>query len=120
MVSKVLVGLHKLIYIEDEIHPTTGYRDGKRCINICSYCGSDVTHRAGVWMPESKKTVCNPIYVTNTSGSEMVVYPHLIESEDLLCKRDEKEFPIVCMNCGKVYSTALAIKTLDIVTILYF
>ncbi len=118
--SKIMIALHHILYTEDETHPTTSFREGKKCVNVCAYCGSDNTIRGGLHMPESKKSYANPIYIGNISGSDFVVYPQGIESIDIFMRRDEKDMPLVCMNCGKVYSSVLVLKTLDINTILYF
>ena len=120
LVSRLLVTLHAIAYKEDEMHYTTKFRAGKRCVNVCSYCGSDNTTKTGVYMPVTRKTVCNPIYINNISGSEFTAYPQVIESEDFLTHRDDTNMPIVCMNCGRAYSSSLVIKTLDIIVVLYY
>lgn len=113
--------LHKLLHKDDEFHPTTGYRAGKRCVNICSYCGSDNTSRdGGVNIPKFEKQIISPIYISNIFGSNMVAYPQVTQCSEFITTVANKDLPLVCDNCGRAYSTTLVIKTLDIVVILYY
>lgn len=118
--SRLMIAIHKILYTEDEFHPTTSFREGKRCVNICAYCGSDNTINGGLQMSESKKHYSNPIYLGNINGSTFVVFPQKVESMDIFMRRDDNNMPLVCMNCGKSYSSVLILKTLDINTILYY
>lgn len=117
--SKIMAVLHNILYTMDEMHPTTDFRQGKKCVNVCTYCGCDNTLRGGVHIAESKKRYVSPIYV-GTKGSTFVTFPQGIEAKDILMSREDNSMPLVCMGCGRVYSSVLALKTLDINILLYY
>ena len=107
---------HQLLYDESRSNPTTTYRIGKSVSQICSHCGGYFLQGANFGEVELRKL--SPLYF-DVNGNTLSIYPQAHEAKDkILIRNSDKTFS--CPYCQKNHTTAISLKTLDIVVIIFY
>lgn len=105
----------------------TPFKEGKRCINICAHCGEPIVVDGIDFGQEINKVRVTPILPTMKIGGETVnveILPQVTTRGAGGALRVRGGLmagvPVRCRGCGAMPESTLALKTLDIVVILYY
>jgi hypothetical protein len=122
-----LIKYHKSKYIQNKKYPTTDYSDKKKGVLICGHC-------AEVLDPPQKKLDIDidymqyeiPIYsdilIKNTK-EKICLLPQTVVTRDFIkqeMKNSTLKVPYICPNCNRLFQSFIAIKALDIYTVLFY
>lgn len=107
---------HKLFYDECKSNPTTTYRLGKPISQICAHCGGHFMQGANFGDFELRNL--SPLYF-DVNQNKLCIYPQAHEAKDkILIRNSDRTFS--CPYCQKNHITAVSLKTLDIVVIIFY
>jgi len=114
--QKLSVWNHFLFYTENKNLTTTKYRPSKKVSQICYYCG--INFKLGSNFGKTEVRKLTPLYL-KVRNDKISLYPQAHEVKGYI-KSQTTDSDLSCPFCFKKFSSAMSLKTLDVIVVLFY